>query len=166
MTVQAIQTALDNGSSPATVLGNATQRAEIETKIDRIWAQAGIDIEFLPTVVRYNNTFAYQGSNGTGTRNQGDFSTILSQAAAQGGILNASASVINMFFVNVVPGFGPLSAKTSAGLANIGRNGIAAYVGASLLTFGKGTDVIAGVLAHEIGHNLGLKHTPPMARPT
>jgi hypothetical protein len=58
VTVQLIQTALDNGSSPATVFGNATERADIEGSIDAIWAQAGIDIAILPTINRYNNTFA------------------------------------------------------------------------------------------------------------
>ena len=41
VTVQLIQTALDNGSSPATAFGNSTQRADIEASIDSIWAQAG-----------------------------------------------------------------------------------------------------------------------------
>ena len=70
VTVQLIRTALDNGSSPATVFGNATQRADIEAGIDSIWAQAGIDINVLPTITAYNDTFAYQGNNGAGTRQQ------------------------------------------------------------------------------------------------
>ena len=67
VTVQLIQTALDNGASSATVFGTATQRASIEAGIDKIWAQAGIDVLFLPDVVRYNDTFAYQGNSGSGT---------------------------------------------------------------------------------------------------
>src|SRR5688572_3777949 len=76
VTVQLIQTALDNGSSSATVFGNSSQRADIEASIDSIWAQAGIDIAILPTINRYNDTFAYQGNAGGGTRPGGDLSTI------------------------------------------------------------------------------------------
>lgn len=158
VTVQLIQTALDTGTSPATVFGDATQRADIEAGIDAIWAQAGIDINFLPSVNRYNNTFAYQGNAGSGTRPQGDLNTILSNAATAG-VLNTDPLVINLFFVNVVPGFAPLSENTSAGLANINASGITGFVGDNLLTFDSGRDVIASVMAHEIGHNLGLTHT-------
>ena len=114
VSVQIIQTALDDGSSPATVFGNASQTAGIETDIDTIWAQAGIDINFLPTINHYNNTFAYQGTAGTGTRSQNDLGTILTNARNQGGILNPSSTVIDMFFVNVTPGFTPLSENTSS----------------------------------------------------
>ena len=34
--------------------------------IDKV-AQAGIDVNFLSTITRYNNTFAYQGTAGSGT---------------------------------------------------------------------------------------------------
>lgn len=159
VTVQLIQTALDSGASPASVFGNDTQRADIEAGIDEIWAQAGIDILFLPALVRYNDTFAYQGNSGSGTRPTSDLNTIRNNARNEGSILNSDANVLNMFFVNVVPGFSPLGESNTAGLASIAANGIAAFSGDNLLTFTNGRDVIASVMAHEIGHNLGLNHT-------
>jgi len=158
VTVQLIQTALDNGASPATVFGDATQRADIEAGIDAIWAQAGIDINILPNITRYNNTFAYQGTAGAGARPQGDLNTIVANARAAG-VLNPNTSVLNLIFVNIVPFFTPLNANTAAGLSFINANGSADFVGGSLLTFDSGHDVISSVIAHELGHNLGLNHT-------
>jgi hypothetical protein len=156
--VQLIQTALDNGTSPATVFGNAAPQATIEAGIDTIWAQAGMDVIFLPTITRYNNTFAYQGTAGTGTRPQSDLNTIVANAQAAG-ILNSDLQVIDMFLLNVVPAYSPLNENTAAGLSYIEANGVTGFVGDNLLTFNNGLDVVASVFAHEIGHNLGLNHT-------
>lgn len=157
VTVQMIQTALSDGSSPATVFGNATQRASIEAAVDTVWAQAGIDVFFLPTINRWNNTFAYQGNGGP--RNSNELGTIVSSGDAAG-VTNSTPSVINEFFVNVVPAFSFTSENSANGIANLGRDGTAQFVGDSLLTFLGGREVIASVVAHEIGHVLGLKHTP------
>jgi hypothetical protein len=156
VTVQMIQTALTDGSSAATVFGNATQRASIEASVDTIWAQAGIDVLFLPTVNRWNNTFAYQGNGGS--RGSNELGTIVTSGDAAG-VTNSTSSVINQFFVNIVPGFSFTSENTANGIANLGRDGTAQFVGDGLLTFAGGREVIAGVVAHEIGHVLGLKHT-------
>src|SRR5262249_61638067 len=110
--------------------------------IDTIWAQAGIDIDFLPDVIHYNNTFAYQGNGGT--RPSGDLSTILSNASA---IMNPAPPVINEFFVNVVPGFAFTTENTANGIGNIGRDGTAQFVGDNLLSFGSARAVIAGGVA-------------------
>ena len=158
VTVQLIQTATSEGSPTATVFGNTAQRAAIESYIDVIWAQAGIDVQVLPTVVPYNSTFAYQGTEDP--RPSGDLSRIITQAGNAGGILHPDPTVIDMFFVNVVPGWGPKSESWVNGIGNLGRDGIALFVGQNALTTISGLERIAHWAAHEIGHNLGLKHLP------
>lgn len=164
--VRLIQTAEDDGSPVATALGNSSQRADIEAGIDQIWAQAGIDIRFEADLVRFNNTFALRGDGGT--RPQGDLGAIRSLAGSAG-VLSDDANTLNLFLVDITPGFGVRPENTANGLAYIGSNGIASFVGESLLGNGNNRDLIARVLAHEIGHNLGLRHvaerTPNLMSP-
>jgi hypothetical protein len=154
VTIQVIQTALDNGTSPSPMFGDPTKEAAVKTGIDTIWAQAGIDVQFLPNVVRYNNTFAYQGL-GIGVRPISDLNAMIANANLQGGILNPDPSVINLFFVNVVPGFDLKGSNWVNGVGNIGANGIAAFIGTTT-----SAEHAAHWLSHEIGHNLGLLHAP------
>lgn len=157
--VRLIETALSDGTSPVTMLGDPFQRAEIEANVDQIWSQAGIDVNFLPTVIRYNDSFALRGNvDPGGVRPVGDLTQILKGAASAGGILHPNSAVINLVMVDVVPGFSARGESWAGGLGHVGLNGIAMNVGENLLASPGGRQSVAALLAHEIGHNLGLRH--------
>ena len=61
VTVQPIVVSNDDGSNTAAFFGTLSDQMDIESVIDVIWAQAGIDVEFLaPT--SYDSTFANVGA--------------------------------------------------------------------------------------------------------
>jgi len=152
--VQAIIVSDNDGTNTAEFFGNSNQQSIIEGFIDDIWAQAGIDINFLSANL-WDDSFANNGI--TDPRPTSDLGTIVS-AGADAGVASTDSTVINMYFVNVAAGFGLLSDNNAAGLAFVNDNGITQFVGSNLLSFTEGQEVIAGVAAHEIGHNLGLGH--------
>jgi hypothetical protein len=158
LVVQLIQAQENNGTNPATVFGTSAQRLAIETALDQIWAQAGIDVTVISAITPYNSSFALDRNNmAPGVRPEGDFDTIFVQASSAG-VLN-TGNVINAIFVDYVPGFDvPFSEDTAAGLASLPGDQIIMFSGDNLLTFQNGRDVIASVFAHEIGHNLNLDH--------
>ena len=163
VTVQPIIVSDDSGINPANFFGTASQKSSIEGFIDQIWAQAGIDVNFL-SANTWNNTFANWGTGGPtstlgdGDRPTSDLSTVVN-AAGQAGKTHADGNVLNMFFVRIAAGFDLLSADSAAGFAFTPGNGVTQYVGTNLLGFEGGQEAIAGVVAHEIGHNLGLPHS-------
>lgn len=162
VTVQPIIVSDNDNSNTATYFGDSTEQGIIKGFIDDIWAQAGIDVNFLQHNT-WNNTFANWGTGGptttlgSGDRPTSDLSAVKSAGDAAG-VTHANPNVINMFFVNIAAGFDLRSANSATGLAFRPGNGITQYVGRNLLTFTNGHEAIASVVAHEIGHNLGLPH--------
>ena len=145
-----------NGSNTAAYFGDAETRAEIQDLIDDIYAQANVDVIW-QQAVSYNNTFANTG-NTSGTRPTSDLETIVDGGDANR-VGSSNALVIDAYFVQKAPGFGNVGNNTANGLAFVDSSGTAIHVGDNLLGFQSGLEVIAGVVAHEIGHNLSLLHT-------
>lgn len=139
--------------------GSPTQEKYIKDQTNLILNQAGIDIEFSPTITVIDD-FAYDGfpeDYSNTTRPQNDLGIIRSGLEITPNFTDTE--VINLYLVEIVPGFTAVSDNTSNGLAYVDRNGIAMHIGSNLVGFSNGRDVIASVLSHEIGHNLGLSHT-------
>ncbi len=148
----------DDGSNTANYFGTPAMRSEIIGYVDDIWAQAGVDVEFL-SATTYNSTFTNQGTGdySSSPRPVSDMDMILGDSNAP---LSSDPSILNFFFINVVPGTVTNPPPYLAGLGAVDANGITAIVSnSSLENFGsQGLEDIASIVSHELGHNLGLDH--------
>ena len=155
--IQPILTKHSNGET-AMFLGNSSSESYIKGQINSIWAQSGITITWL-TPIEYANDFAYNGSPSnysSSSRPTSHLGTIVNNAGSPP--KSPNATIINMFFVEIVPGFNQLNDNYANGLAYLDYNGICMHVGRNLVGWTAGRDAIASVMGHEIGHNLGLSH--------
>ncbi len=155
--VQPIRVKKTTGETAVT-FGDPASEVYVKTQINRIMAQVGLRIDWLP-FTEYTNDFACDGS-------PADYSTTDRPKSHLNSIINSAptppkspdALIINLFFVEICPGFPDMPENYANGLANGDSPGITMHVGEVLPTFPAGRDAIAHVAAHEIAHNLGLEH--------
>ncbi|MBK1826431.1 hypothetical protein [Haloferula rosea] len=165
--VQPIVVSDSDGTNTAVFMGSQSTEDYIKGQVYRAWAQVGIQIIW-EDEVPYWDDFTNSGNHGSGTRPSADLYAIVRDD--DDAPKSSSETTINMFFVNSCPAFAQLSEYQVAGYARIDRNGTCVTIGSSLvlpLNWSDGPDSakdsIAAVLAHEIGHCLGLSHTLSLA---
>lgn len=158
VTIQPIQVRSTDGS----VAANSSLKL-FEAETDRIWAQAGIDVKFLPVQTYNNSSYLNVSSNATDSNYLGGLVQLSGQPWVSGGSLGLATTVIRLFFVQSIDndasvlGFALQSGISNGGFGNViqQKNGIA--ISDSAFSFNGGIGRL-DVIAHELGHNLGLDH--------
>ena len=138
----------------ATTMGTPAQQQSILNVVNNIWSQAGIEVVF-GSATTWDDTDALNGG----------YSSVSSLMAAgnDAGVTTADP-ILNVFMVTARPGMSPVANNSCGGTAGLGWNGMAFTIGSSLIGWGS-WQTIGYVLAHEIGHNLGLPHPDDHADP-
>ena len=154
--VHPIIVANNDGSNQAELLGTPQPQGEVLARLDQIFEQAGVDVNFL-SAVPWNNSFANIGSvTDFADRPDSDLAQIIS-AGENAGVTSSNPNVINLFFVDDGPGMrisgiAPLSAAVANG------NGI--VLQATNPDFFTGRENTAEAIAQSIARNMGLAFTP------
>jgi hypothetical protein len=142
LTVQPIQicnTAGADCADPGRVL--------FEDITDTIWAQAGIDVLFLPWATYNNSDFLDLTTDGAGT---GEFDAMNANPAAYSG--SGDASIINMWIADLLD-----SNPNSYGISFM--NGRSTAIGWDAIYDPAPEEYRRkDTIAHELGHNLNLPH--------
>ena len=155
--VQPVILANTNGSNPSVFFGTDPHRLVIESMVDQIWSQAGIDIKWLAPVVWKHAAFNMN-------INENQFALDVASDAATAGKTNPTGAphVINAFFTHKINGVNPGSnwAKGTAIFndpnSNFVYNGTFQVLGSGTVSNPGKYDRAARLVSHELGHNLGL----------
>ena len=135
--VQPIVVQSDEGDNPASM-------ALPENLVDGSYEKAGVDFRFLEPIF-YNSTEARDGLI--------NLDQIVKNAQNEG-LLRGQDDIVNMFFVNAVDGkTGPLGRGMMGGNLTFIALGENKEMNSEELKY-----MQAFVIAHEVGHNLSLKH--------
>ncbi len=146
---------------PIVVPGASAPYAGYETALDKIWAQAGIDIAFLSPVFHDDGADTWVDIDELMASQPNTVPTFFAGSHGQ----NTNPSIINMWFIDDITGTGSASVTgISNGMFDNQGNPIALNgIVISDNIFEDYEPDLFYVMAHELGHNLGLWHVDPWA---
>ena len=136
--------------------GNSAQTL-FEAESDKIWAQAGVDIVFLPWS-EIDNSAYLDITIGNGSVIDPEAQAVMTAGTAINN--TALTSAINMFFAPLLDNDTGLFGLGCGGavFATFCNNQVGVFVGNNVFSYNSGTGRL-DTLAHELGHVLNLEHT-------